>query len=75
MRGARRGHGEIGYSASRVEHAIRHAIEGAWICGDIEVLQKYFGYTVSNIKGKTTNTSCLLLDEKAANRRYCYVSE
>lgn len=41
---------------SRVERAIRHAIEVAWDRGDIEVLQGYFGYTVSNIKGKPTNS-------------------
>ena len=43
-------------TASRVERAIRHAIEVAWDRGDIDVLQKYFGYTVSNIKGKPTNS-------------------
>lgn len=41
---------------SRVERAIRHAIEVAWDRGDIEVLQNFFGYTVSNIKGKPTNS-------------------
>ena len=40
---------------SRVERAIRHAIEVAWDRGDLETLQKYFGYTVSNTKGKPTN--------------------
>lgn len=43
-------------TSSRVERAIRHAIEVAWDRGDIEVLQSYFGYTVSNIKGKPTNS-------------------
>ena len=46
---------------SRVERAIRHAIEVAWDRGDIEVLQKYFGYTVSNIKGKPTNSEFVAL--------------
>ena len=46
---------------SRVERAIRHAIEVAWDRGDIEVLQKYFGYTVSNIKGKPTNSEFIAL--------------
>ena len=41
---------------SRVERAIRHAIEVAWDRGDLETLQKYFGYTVSNSKGKPTNS-------------------
>ncbi len=46
---------------SRVERAIRHAIEVAWDRGDIEVLQKYFGYTVSNIKGKPTNSEFIAM--------------
>ena len=43
-------------TSSRVERAIRHAIEVAWDRGDIETLQNYFGYTVSGIKGKPTNS-------------------
>lgn len=61
---------------SRVERAIRHAIEVAWDRGDIETLQKFFGYTVSNIKGKPTNSEfiamiadCLSLRRKSASRR------
>ena len=46
---------KFGTTASRVERAIRHAIEVAWDRGDLETLQKYFGYTVSNAKGKPTN--------------------
>ena len=46
---------------SRVERAIRHAIEVAWDRGDLETLQKYFGYTVSNIKGKPTNSEFIAL--------------
>ena len=42
--------------SSRVERAIRHAIEIAWNRGDIDVIQSYFGYTVSNHKGKPTNS-------------------
>ena len=48
-------------TASRVERAIRHAIEVAWDRGDIETLQKYFGYTVSNGKGKPTNSEFIAL--------------
>lgn len=48
-------------TASRVERAIRHAIEVAWDRGDLETLQKYFGYTVSNIKGKPTNSEFIAL--------------
>ena len=61
---------------SRVERAIRHAIEVAWDRGDIETLQKFFGYTVSNIKGKPTNSEfiamiadCLSLRLKNGSRR------
>ena len=43
-------------TSSRVERAIRHAIEVAWDRGDLETLQAYFGYTVSGLKGKPTNS-------------------
>lgn len=52
---------KFGTTASRVERAIRHAIEVAWDRGDIEVLQKFFGYTVSNIKGKPTNSEFIAM--------------
>lgn len=45
----------FGTTGSRVERAIRHAIEVAWERGDVDVLQQWFGYTVSNTKGKPTN--------------------
>ena len=48
-------------TASRVERAIRHAIEVAWDRGDLETLQKYFGYTVSNTKGKPTNSEFIAM--------------
>ena len=46
---------------SRVERAIRHAIEVAWDRGDLETLQKYFGYTVNSIKGKPTNSEFIAM--------------
>ena len=46
---------------SRVERAIRHVIEVAWDRGDLETLQKYFGYTVSNAKGKPTNSEFIAM--------------
>ena len=46
---------------SRVERAIRHAIEVAWDRGDIDTLQKWFGFTVSNLKGKPTNSEFIAL--------------
>lgn len=51
----------FGTTPSRVERAIRHAIEVAWDRGDIETLQKFFGYTVSNIKGKPTNSEFIAM--------------
>ena len=46
---------------SRVERAIRHAIEVAWDRGDLVTLQRFFGYTVSNTKGKPTNSEFIAL--------------
>jgi two-component system response regulator (stage 0 sporulation protein A) len=46
---------------SRVERAIRHAIEVAWDRGDVEEIQRIFGYTVSNIKGKPTNSEFIAM--------------
>ena len=43
-------------TATRVERAIRHAIEVAWDRGDVDVLNAYFGYTIHNQKGKPTNS-------------------
>mgnify|MGYP002553261825 CR=1 FL=1 len=41
---------------SRVERAIRHAIEVAWDRGNVEVLEQYFGYTINSSRGKPTNS-------------------
>lgn len=49
----------FGSTGSRVERSIRHAIEIAWERGDVDVLQKWFGWTISNKKGKPTNTEFL----------------
>jgi len=51
----------FGTTSSRVERAIRHAIEVAWDRGDVETLQRFFGYTVSNIKGKPTNSEFIAM--------------
>jgi len=48
-------------TSSRVERAIRHAIEVAWDRGDIEVLNSYFGYTVHTNRGKPTNSEFIAL--------------
>ena len=52
---------KFGTTASRVERAIRHAIEVAWDRGDLETLQKYFGYTVNSTKGKPTNSEFIAM--------------
>lgn len=52
---------KYGTTPSRVERAIRHAIEVAWDRGDVEVLQRYFGYTVSGVKGKPTNSEFIAM--------------
>jgi two-component system response regulator (stage 0 sporulation protein A) len=52
---------KFGTTPSRVERAIRHAIEVAWDRGDVEVLQKFFGYTVSGLKGKPTNSEFIAM--------------
>ena len=48
-------------SPSRVEHAIRHTFEVAWDRGDLDTLQRFFGYTVSNTKGKPPNSEFIAL--------------
>lgn len=46
---------------SRVERAIRHAIEVAWTRGKIDTIDKIFGYTVNNNKGKPTNSEFIAM--------------
>ncbi len=46
---------------SRVERAIRHAIEVAWSRGKMDTIDSLFGYTVSNGKGKPTNSEFVAL--------------
>lgn len=46
---------------SRVERAIRHAIEVAWSRGRMETLDSLFGYTIDNSKGKPTNSEFIAL--------------
>ena len=50
-----------GTTSSRVERAIRHAIEVAWDRGDIDVLNSYFGYTIHNSRGKPTNSEFIAM--------------
>ncbi len=48
-------------TSSRVERAIRHAIEVAWDRGDVDVLDHYFGYTVHTERGKPTNSEFIAM--------------
>ena len=48
-------------TTSRVERAIRHAIEVAWDRGDVEVLNSYFGYTIQNNRGKPTKSEFIAM--------------
>ena len=48
-------------TSSRVERAIRHAIEIAWDRGDLDTLNTFFGYTVNTAKGKPTNSEFIAL--------------
>ena len=48
-------------TSSRVERAIRHAIEVAWSRGKMDTIDELFGYTVNNGKGKPTNSEFIAL--------------
>ena len=52
---------KYGTTSSRVERAIRHAIEVAWDRGDLDVLNSFFGYTVQNSRGKPTNSEFIAM--------------
>ena len=50
-----------GTTSSRVERAIRHAIEVAWDRGDVDTLADYFGYTIHHERGKPTNSEFIAM--------------
>ena len=52
---------KYGTTSSRVERAIRHAIEVAWDRGDVDVLNAYFGYTIHTARGKPTNSEFIAM--------------
>ena len=60
-----------GTTASRVERAIRHAIEVAWDRGDVDTLISYFGYTIHNLRGKPTNSEfiAMIADKMRLDKR------
>ena len=62
-------------TTSRVERAIRHAIEVAWDRGDVDVLNSYFGYTIQNSRGKPTNSEfiAMIADNLRLKYKMCAV--
>lgn len=60
-------------TSSRVERAIRHAIEVAWDRGNVETLNEFFGYTINNSKGKPTNSEfiSMIADRIRLERKVC----
>lgn len=60
---------EFDTTKSRVERAIRHAIEVGWIRADWDIQRKYFGNTVSADKGKPTNSEFIAQVAAAIRRR------
>ena len=60
-----------GTTASRVERAIRHAIEVAWDRGDVDTLNSYFGYTIHNLRGKPTYSEfiAMIADKMRLDKR------
>ena len=52
---------KYGTTPSRVERAIRHAIEVAWGRGQVDAVESIFGYTISSAKGKPTNSEFIAM--------------
>lgn len=61
---------KYGTTTSRVERAIRHAIEVAWDRGDVDVLNSYFGYTIQSNRGKPTNSEFIAMIADNLRLRY-----
>ena len=59
-------------TTSRVERAIRHAIEVAWDRGDVDTLNSYFGYTLQNSRGKPTNSEFIAMIADNLRLKYKY---
>lgn len=66
---------KFGTTTSRVERAIRHAIEVAWDRGDVDTLNSYFGYTIQNSRGKPTNSEfiAMIADNLRLKHKYTTV--
>lgn len=65
---------KYGTTTSRVERAIRHAIEVAWDRGDVDTLNSYFGYTIQNSRGKPTNSEFIAMIADNLRLKYKYVN-
>ena len=61
-------------TTSRVERAIRHAIEVAWDRGDVETLNSFFGYTIQNSRGKPTNSEFIAMIADNLRLKYKYAT-
>lgn len=61
-------------TTSRVERAIRHAIEVAWDRGDVDTLNSYFGYTIQNSRGKPTNSEFIAMIADNMRLKYKYAT-
>ena len=61
-------------TTSRVERAIRHAIEVAWDRGDVDTLNSYFGYTIQNSRGKPTNSEFIAMIADNLRLQYKYAT-
>ena len=61
-------------TTSRVERAIRHAIEVAWDRGDVDTLNAYFGYTIQNTRGKPTNSEFIAMIADNLRLKYKYAT-
>ena len=61
-------------TTSRVERAIRHAIEVAWDRGDVDTLNSYFGYTIQNSRGKPTNSEFIAMIADNLRLKYKYTA-
>jgi two-component system, response regulator, stage 0 sporulation protein A len=61
---------------SRVERAIRHAIEVAWARNNIDIIKKFFGYTIKTEKGKPTNSEfiAMMADRLRLNNKSYHVN-
>ena len=61
-------------TTSRVERAIRHALEVAWDRGDVDTLNAYFGYTIQNSRGKPTNSEFIAMIADNLRLKYKYAT-